>query len=525
MTDIVEVKRMLADRAQAVAEMLLPNGRKEAQEWRVGSTGGEKGQSLGVHLSGAKAGIWSDFTTGEGGDLLDLWVAVKGGTLGDALDAARAWLGVTRQKPYREPQNNYQRPQKPACKPIHGLALDYLREDRNLPGVVLAKYKVACSGDEIIFPYLLPDGALALAKSRKAVDGAAPKPTAANCEPILFGWQAIPENAREVVITEGEIDALSWAAYDRPAMSVPFGGGKGGKQKWIESEFDRLERFERIYISTDMDKPGEEAAEEIAGHYEARDYGRALRKVMALADLVNQFVDKHQPWQMAKSAEHEETLHYVCTALINAFRLLTLYLKPVLPHLAKRAEEFLNIAPLTWADAGHVLEADHPINPYEHLMGRIDPKMIEALVAANRESLEPAAVAPAPQRHAQHQQNTEDKVQQQSHISIDDFAKVDLRVARIANAEHVEGADKLLRLTLDLGKLGTRQVFAGIKSAYDPATLIGRLTVVVANLAPRKMKFGLSEGMVLAASDEDGEVPGLFVLSPDSGATPGMKVK
>ena len=275
----------------------------------------------------------------------------------------------------------------------------------------------------------------------------------------------------------------------------------------------------------DRDLPLREAAEEIAGHYEARDYGRALRKVMALADLVNQFVDKHQPWQMAKSAEHEETLHYVCTALINAFRLLTLYLKPVLPHLAKRAEEFLNIAPLTWADAGHVLEADHPINPYEHLMGRIDPKMIEALVAANRESLEPAAVAPAPQRHAQHQQNTEDKVQQQSHISIDDFAKVDLRVARIANAEHVEGADKLLRLTLDLGKLGTRQVFAGIKSAYDPATLIGRLTVVVANLAPRKMKFGLSEGMVLAASDEDGEVPGLFVLSPDSGATPGMKVK
>lgn len=264
MTDIVEVKRMLADRAQAVAEMLLPNGRKEAQEWRVGSTGGEKGQSLGVHLSGAKAGIWSDFTTGDGGDLLDLWVAVKGGTLGDALEAARAWLGVTRQKPYREPQNNYQRPQKPACKPIHGLALDYLREDRNLPGVVLAKYRVACNGDEIIFPYLLPDGTLALAKSRKAVDGAAPKPTAANCEPILFGWQAIPENAREVVITEGEIDALSWAAYDRPAMSVPFGGGKGGKQKWIESEFDRLERFERIYISTDMDKPGEEAAEEIA---------------------------------------------------------------------------------------------------------------------------------------------------------------------------------------------------------------------------------------------------------------------
>ncbi|MCK9285798.1 MAG: methionine--tRNA ligase [Rhodocyclaceae bacterium] len=274
----------------------------------------------------------------------------------------------------------------------------------------------------------------------------------------------------------------------------------------------------------DRDLPLREAAEEIAGHYEARDYGRALRRVMALADLVNQFVDKHQPWQMAKNVEHEETLHYVCTALINAFRLLTLYLKPVLPHLAKRAEEFLNIAPLSWADAGYVLPADHPINPYEHLMGRIDPKQIEALVAANRESLAPVS-EPSPQRHAQHQQNTEDKMQEQTHISIDDFAKIDLRVARIANAEHVDGADKLLRLTLDLGSLGTRQVFAGIKSAYDPATLVGRLTVMVANLAPRKMKFGLSEGMVLAASDDGGDVPGLFILSPDSGAAPGMKVK
>ena len=177
-------------------------------------------------------------------------------------------------------------------------------------------------------------------------------------------------------------------------------------------------------------------------------------------------------------------------------------------------------------------------------MQRIDPKQIEALVTANRESLEPtvtqaaapAAVAPAPtpepspQRHAQHQQATEDKAQGQvaakaQHISIDDFAKVDLRVARIADAQHVEGADKLIRLTLDLGADGTRNVFAGIKSAYDPAQLVGRLTVMVANLAPRKMKFGMSEGMVLAASDADGKSPGLFLLSPDSGAQPGMKVK
>jgi methionyl-tRNA synthetase len=275
------------------------------------------------------------------------------------------------------------------------------------------------------------------------------------------------------------------------------------------------------------DLPGlQEAAEEIASYYESRDFARALRRVMALADQVNQYVDKHQPWQLAKSAENAERLHHVCTVLINAFRLLTLYLKPVLPKLALRAEEFLNVAPLHWADAGHLLPPGHLINAYEHLMTRIEGKQIEALLAANRESLAPApAVEPSPQRHAQHQQQTEDKMPQSNHISIDDFAKVDLRIARIANAEHVEGAEKLLKLSLDLGPLGTRQVFAGIKSAYDPATLVGRFTVMVANLAPRKMKFGMSEGMVLAASDPDNKTAGLYILSPDSGATPGMQVK
>jgi twinkle protein len=265
MADIVTVKRMLADRAQSVAEMLLPQGHKEGQEWRAGSTGGEKGQSLGVHLSGQKAGVWQDFSTGEGGDLLDLWIAAKGGTLPEALDAARNWLGLSRPEPYRQPVRTYTRPKKPTCSAVHGRPLDYLAEDRNIPGDVLAKYKVASNDDEIIFPFLLPDGILALAKSRKAEDGAKPKPTAADCEPVLFGWQAIPSDAREIVITEGEIDALSWAAYGRNALSVPFGGGKGAKQQWIESEFERLERFERIYISTDMDKPGDEAANEIAG--------------------------------------------------------------------------------------------------------------------------------------------------------------------------------------------------------------------------------------------------------------------
>ncbi len=286
------------------------------------------------------------------------------------------------------------------------------------------------------------------------------------------------------------------------------------------------------------------AADEIAGYYEARDFGRAIRRIMALADHVNQYVDQHQPWKLAKHGGQERELHVVCTTLVNAFRLLTLYLKPVLPKLAQRAEEFLNIAPLHWNDARHVLPPAHLINGYEHLMQRIDPKQIAALVAANQESLAPAAtpaaVPPAPtfaaaaephspQRHAQHQQHTEDQTQAQvspwePFISIDDFSKVDLRIARIADAKHVEGADKLIQLTLELGG-ETRNVFAGIKSAYDPATLIGRLTVMVANLAPRKMKFGLSEGMVLAASDTDGKSPGLFLLSPDSGAQPGMRVK
>ena len=269
------------------------------------------------------------------------------------------------------------------------------------------------------------------------------------------------------------------------------------------------------------DLPGiADAADEIAAHYEARDYARALRRIMALADQVNQYVDKHQPWQLAKMPEQTDHLHYVCTVLINAFRLLTIYLKPVLPALAKRAEEFLNIAPLRWADAGHLLPLGHRINVYEHLMQRIDPKQIAALIEANRETLAtvttaetpPAAVPPAP------------TIDTLDTIGIEDFNKIDLRIARIVDAQHVDGADKLIRLTLDIGG-ETRQVFAGIKSAYDPAQLVGRLTVMVANLAPRKMKFGLSEGMVLAASDVAGGASGLFLLSPDSGAQPGMRVK
>ena len=246
-------------------------------------------------------------------------------------------------------------------------------------------------------------------------------------------------------------------------------------------------------------------APRIAEYYEQREYGRAIRTIMSEADLANQYIAQHAPWDLAKNRDNDAQLHEVCTVSLNVFRLLTLYLKPVMPAVAKAVEEFLNIGPLQWRDATTLL-LDHRINTYKHLMARVDPKQMDALF----ESL------PAPPTKAVPVVN-----ESASSISIDDFKKVDLRVARIANAEHVEGSDKLLKLTLDLGT-ETRTVFSGIKSAYDPEKLKGRLTVVVANLAPRKMKFGVSQGMVLAASGEDG--PGVYLLEPDSGATPGMQV-
>ncbi|NTV96274.1 MAG: methionine--tRNA ligase [Thiobacillus sp.] len=263
----------------------------------------------------------------------------------------------------------------------------------------------------------------------------------------------------------------------------------------------------------------------IAVAYEERDYGRALREVMRLADVANLYIADRKPWEMAKQEGREAELHQVCSTALTLFRDLTLYLKPVLPKLAEQVEAFLNIAPLHWGDQWASLPAGHVINEYKHLMTRVDPKHVETMVEENKQSLEPTP-APAPVRHAEHQQHTaqsdEAKAADANFIAIDDFAKVDLRIARIVSASHVEGADKLIRLELDIGEAKPRQVFAGIKSAYDPDSLVGRMTVMVANLAPRKMKFGMSEGMVLAAS---GDQPGLFILSPDAGAQPGMRVK
>ncbi|HNB65824.1 MAG TPA: methionine--tRNA ligase [Rhodocyclaceae bacterium] len=283
------------------------------------------------------------------------------------------------------------------------------------------------------------------------------------------------------------------------------------------------------------------SADEVAAAYEARDYSRALRRIMEFADQANAYVNDHKPWELAKQDGQAARLHVVCSTALNLFKALSGLLKPVLPALASQVETFLRIEPLQWADVLTPLPAGHAILSYSHLMTRIERKQIDALLDANRESLAPAAATPAKadkttqpahseQRHAQHQAHAA-KVEAahasafEPFIGIDDFAKVDLRIARIVSAEHVDGAAKLLRLQLDIGEAQPRQVFAGIKSAYDPATLVGRLTVMVANLAPRKMKFGMSEGMVLAASDESGTHAGLFILSPDAGAVPGMRVK
>jgi methionyl-tRNA synthetase len=252
---------------------------------------------------------------------------------------------------------------------------------------------------------------------------------------------------------------------------------------------------------------------EIEQHYDARDFGKALRDIMLLADKVNEFVDQHKPWELAKQEGQDAALHDVCSVCIEAFRLLTIYLKPVLPQLAAQVEAFLQLPPQKFADAqravaGHT-QGGHVIGDYKHLMQRVESKLLDALFEPAVVELPPPGGEPMA-----------------AEIKIDDFAKVDLRIAKIVNCEHVEGSDKLLRLTLDVGEGKTRNVFSGIKSAYQPEQLIGKFTVLVANLAPRKMKFGLSEGMVLAASHGDEKAdPGLYILEPWPGAQPGMRIR
>ena len=256
----------------------------------------------------------------------------------------------------------------------------------------------------------------------------------------------------------------------------------------------------------------EMAAPSITELYAERETGKALREIMLLADRVNAYVDQNKPWELAKKEGMEGRLLDVCTTCIEAFRLLTLYLKPVLPALAKDVEAFLNTEPLQFADATRLLGAGHRIGAYQHLMQRVDVKQLDAL-------FEPPP-APAVELVVPGGEPIADT------ISIDDFSKIDLRIALIVNCEAVEGSTKLLRLTLDVGEGKTRNVFSGIASAYQPEDLVGKLTVMVANLAPRKMKFGVSEGMVLAASHaDDNAEPGIHILNPWPGATPGMRVR
>jgi len=256
---------------------------------------------------------------------------------------------------------------------------------------------------------------------------------------------------------------------------------------------------------------------EVQRLYEDREYGKALREVMLLADRVNEYVDLNKPWELAKQAGRDARLHEVCSVCIEAFRLLTVYLKPVLPALAQQVEGFLRIEPLRFADADRLL-GPHAIGEYKHLMQRVDPKLLDALFEAPA-----AASAAAADAEGDDEPGGETIAET---IAIGDFAKVDLRIAKIVDAGHVEGSDKLLRLTLDIGEGTPRNVFSGIKSAYRPEELVGKFTVMVANLAPRKMKFGVSEGMVLAASHADEKAnPGLYILEPWPGATPGLRVR
>ncbi|MCJ0765164.1 methionine--tRNA ligase [Variovorax terrae] len=264
-------------------------------------------------------------------------------------------------------------------------------------------------------------------------------------------------------------------------------------------------------LATPANAKAVELVAQVRALYEAREYGKALREIMAFADEVNLRFDGAAPWKLVKEGKTAEAAE-VCSECLEAFKVMTACLKPVLPALAAEAEKFLNCAALDWANAATPLGAGHAVSKYEHLMQRVDPKLLDAL-------FEPPA-APEPEKLTPGGEDIAPT------ITIDDFAKIDLRIAKIVACEAVEGSTKLLRLTLDVGEGKTRNVFSGIASAYQPQDLVGKLTVMVANLAPRKMKFGLSEGMVLAASHADEQArPGIHVLNPWPGAEPGMRVR
>lgn len=275
-----------------------------------------------------------------------------------------------------------------------------------------------------------------------------------------------------------------------------------------------VKRFEGRILDAAMKDPLIERIKsrvpEVSAFYVVREFARATRLVMELADAVNEYVDEKKPWELAKDPAQAEALHWVSSVALECFRLLTLCLKPVLPATAERVEAFLSIAPLAWASAAEPLSSVNPIKPYQHLMQRVD--MVRQLDQLLPDHVpEPKVRAPGGEAIA-------------PEVTIDDFSKMDLRVAKVIKCQKVEGSTKLLQFTLDVGEGKTRNVFSGIQSAYKPEDLEGRLIIMIANLAPRKMRFGVSEGMILSASDADDKGLGLFVLSPDSGAVPGMRI-
>ncbi|OHX37847.1 hypothetical protein BJL95_04545 [Methylomonas sp. LWB] len=293
-----EIAQLLARNADAVAKHLLPNGKREGNEWRCGSVSGEAGKSLGVHLHGDKAGIWSDFSTGESGDLLDLWREVKNISMPEAMAEAAEWLGVNPEgkKPHFARQQKVYK--KPTTKPADALpgspAWQYLTQERKLSEATLKAFRVGQTPKSVLFPCYNPAGELVMTKFRH-VAGKKFGVTEADMRPALFGWQAVPPEARTVAICEGEIDAMSFAEYQIPALSVPFGGGTGAKQDWIEHEFDSLERFDLIYVAMDMDDVGRQATAEIIdrlGRHRCRvvelphkDANDCLRAGVSLADM------------------------------------------------------------------------------------------------------------------------------------------------------------------------------------------------------------------------------------------------
>lgn len=310
MSDITQIKRMMNSRARSIAEHLLPRGQlsKNKREWEVGSINGEPGQSLKVCVSGDKSGVWTDFAEGgEGGDLIQLWMEVNRIDLPKALDEIRQFLHIETPK-FEKKAKEWHRPAKPQCTAPQSAVLDHLMNERKLSRDVIRLYRVGEKGRVMVFPFLR-GSELALVKfrdvDRNEKGKQATRASERDCEPILFGWQAIETNAREITLTEGEIDAMTAWDYGYPALSLPFGGGKGAKQQWIESEFDHMAQFEKIYLALDMDDGGDAAAREIASRLGEH---RCFRVILPKKDLNECRQSNIDQSEIRKAFENAKTL-------------------------------------------------------------------------------------------------------------------------------------------------------------------------------------------------------------------------